>query len=695
MATMRYANIDFSVVYVDPSKSSSGTGATPAQALNALPSTAASFADNTCYLIRRTAETKAAVIPNGTNSSIKNLLLLGMPNASDELYELVPSEAKSAWGGDSAEYANVQSTAASGSFAAPNINVFLLHRVYLFRDGINADQYILKFNYTSSPGIGCFAFEHCKFGSRGIDVDKTSYATAVTASRLKSYVYIYYARMLDIRDCVINHAVCGNTTNACGFYCYFADILNIEGVKVHSPVWTDYTSSAYPLYLAGTAQKGVECQIRNVEQTIRMNSSSATHVPTLLYLQGYISCKVENVSVAMGTALNSTTPSSLSIDYAMMYFGSIYELGMKTVSVNLPKVWYAKSPVLQFDRCYSGNYVPGVVKRIEDVTVELASTGGIGDACTYANATSTRESYSAVVMSFTSSDTTMYAKVMEVTGLTVKCPRGKALYAENIRLTDSEFEGTVILSATEADIASIKTWFPGKALYAQSGTHARVRLMEANLSNPDYAYNEDPLVFSTYDNSGSVFVDESNASLAPMTASSSKATHIYQGIGCNSEGADGHFAFRCANGLCDTWSVSRTGGGTAALKLSNNVCPGADMMVLGRRPFNGMQLTPTTTGRHMLRAHIAFKGYASAAELYRHFVISATVNGKVWYSTVNGRWANDSASTWVNDSDLTQLVLEMPIDIAEVSPVDVRVYFSWYSAGGFVYLDPAIELNKL
>ena len=112
---MRYANIDFSVVYVDPSKTSSGDGTTPAKAMNALPSTAASFADNTCYLIRRTAETKAAVIPNGTNSSIKNLLILGMPNASDEMYELVPSEAKSAWGGDSAEYANVQSTAASGS----------------------------------------------------------------------------------------------------------------------------------------------------------------------------------------------------------------------------------------------------------------------------------------------------------------------------------------------------------------------------------------------------------------------------------------------------------------------------------------------------------------------------------------------------------------------------------------------------
>ncbi len=694
MATMRYSNIDFNVVYVDSSKSSSGDGSTPANALNALPSTAAAFADNTCYLIRRTAEAKAAVIPNGTNSSIKNLLLLGMPNASDELYELVPAAAKSAWGGDSAEYANIQSTAASGSFAAPNLNVFLLHRVYLFRDGINADQYILKFQ-NNTQSIGCYAFEHCKFGSRGINVDKTAYTTAVTTSRLKSYVYIYYARMLNVRDCVINHALTGNTTNPCGFYCYFADILNVDGVKVYSPVWTDYTSSAYPLFLSGTCQKGVECTIRNVEQTVRMNGSTGTHIPTLMYMQGYISCTVENVSVAMGTALNSTNPTSLSIDYAMMYFSYVYELAVKAVSVNLPNVWYAKSPVLQFDRCYSGNYVPGVVKRIEGVNIVLASTAGIGEVCTYANATSTRESYAAVVLSFSQSDCTMYAKVMEVTDLTVKCPRGKALYAENIRLTDAEFEGTVLLSYTEADIRSIKTWFPGKALYVQNGSHARVRLMEANLANTEYPYNEDPLVFSTYSENGSVFVDESNASLSPMTTTSSKAQHIYQGFGCNSEGADGHFAFRCANGLCDTWSVRRTGGGTAALKLSNNTCSGAEMMVLGRRPFNGMQLTPTTTGRHILRAHIAFKGYGSPAELYRQFVVSATVKGKVYYSTLHGRWADDSASSWVNDSDLTQLVLEMPVDIAEVSPVDVRVYFSWYASGGFVYLDPAVELTKI
>ena len=83
------------------------------------------------------------------------------------------------------------------------------------------------------------------------------------------------------------------------------------------------------------------------------------------------------------------------------------------------------------------------------------------------------------------------------------------------------------------------------------------------------------------------------------------------------------------------------------------------------------------------------------AELYSPLFLSLDVGGRTFYSSVHGRWAEDSESVWINDSDLTQLVLEMPFDIAEVGPVDVRVYFSWYSSGGFVYLDPDIELKEV
>ena len=686
---MRYSNVDFDIVYVDPSRGTGGDGTTPATALKSLPATASDFQDNTCYLIRRTAESASCTIPNGTNYDIKNLIITGMPMASDAMWELVPAAARTAWGSDSAQYANVQSTAPSGSFQLPYAQHFLLHRTYLFRDGINADNYILKFS-NSSDYIGCFSFQHCKFGSKGIDLDLASYAGELTTSRCKSYVYIYYARMVDISDCTINHAVTGNSSNAHGIYVYWSDVMNVQDVRVYSAAWTDY-GQYYPLYLVYQYAKGIECNIVNVTQTVRRNGS-ASHVPLLLSVQGYASMRVKNVRIVTGTPLSSTRPSSYQIDNPIMYFGNVYEMNVDGIDATLSECWYCKSPVLSMSRCYNSTYVPGVSKPVRNVSVTLAETDGIGSPITYAYASQTGEGYAAVVMNFSANEGSVYAKVPCVDGLTVRCYRGKAFYGEGIRLTDATFEGSVFLRQSVADITSIRTWFPGKAIHVSEGTHARVRSLVCNVENPTYTYNEDPAVASTYSDNASVFVDESNTALHPMAALSSKTSHIYQGIGCNNEGAEGHFAFRCANGLCDTWSVHRQGGGASALKLSNNVCSGADTMVLGRRPFNGMQILPTTTGRHILKAYIAFKGYAKPAELYRQFFISVQIGEKTYYSTLHGRWADDPSSVWVNDSDLEQKVLEMPIDIPEVSPVDVRVYFSWYSSGGFVYLDPDIKL---
>ena len=123
-------------------------------------------------------------------------------------------------------------------------------------------------------------------------------------------------------------------------------------------------------------------------------------------------------------------------------------------------------------------------------------------------------------------------------------------------------------------------------------------------------------------------------------------------------------------------------------------------MVLGRKPFKGMELLPTTSGRHILKLHIAYKGYAEDSDMFRRLMISATVrdgdgNDSVYWSTLHGRWVDDSTSEWINDENLTQKCLEIPLDLIENNPVDVRVYFSWFSSSGFVYIDPALELEPV
>ena len=689
---MRYSNVDYAVVYVDPSKSSGGDGSTPAKAMNALPSSAGDFADNVCYLVRRTAEDKACTIPNGTNYGITNLMIVGMPLASDPMWELVPAEARTAWGSDSAQYANVKTSTSGCSFQAPYAQQFVLHRTYLFRDGVTADNYLLKFNNTSDF-TGCFSFDHCKFGAKGVNLDSSSYRSEVTTNCICGYVYIYNARMVSVTDCVMAHGLCAYSSYPHGIYVRFAEVMNVDNVRVFSPAWTN-SNQAYPLCLSEYALDGVECNVRNVTQTVRLNGTSGQYVPSLMAAQGYVSMNVENIVVKTGEPLSANRPTNYQVYNPLLNFQSVVEMSMRNVDLEYRDCWNARTTVLNLSRCYVSNYVPGIVKELKDIKVAMAREDGIGSPISYSYASQSGSGYAAVVMEFNSNYASVYAKVPQVDGLTVLNPRGKAFYGENIRLTDAEFEGSVFLKGSVADIRSVKTWFPGNAVNVYEGTHARVRKIVCNVENDVYPYNEDPAVGTTFSDNGSVFVDESNTGLRPMTAQTSKSDRIYQGIGCNNEGTDGHFAFRCANGLCDTWSVRRQGGGASALKLYNNACSNAGTMVLRRRPFNGMQLLPTSTGRHVLRAYVAFKGFAKPAEMYRHFFLSVQVGGRTYYSTLHGRWADDATSVWVNDSELTKRVLELPVDIQEVEPVDVRVYYSWYASGGFVYLDPDIKLTE-
>ncbi len=237
-------------------------------------------------------------------------------------------------------------------------------------------------------------------------------------------------------------------------------------------------------------------------------------------------------------------------------------------------------------------------------------------------------------------------------------------------------------------------------LWAYDGSHVRVKDMFINIDNPAYLYSQEPAVGTDYSSRANVFADKCNIPLRPLNYRSDNDYYIYQGFGCNNEGEEGHFCFRCPNGIADTWSVHRTGGGAAALKLYNNNYNTTRTMVLGRKPFKGMELLPTTSGRHLLKMHIAYKGYTNDSDMFRRLMISASVrdsdgHDRIYWSTLHGRWVDDSASEWINDENLTQKCLEIPLDLVENNPVDVRIYFCWFSSSGFVYIDPALELEPV
>jgi hypothetical protein len=65
---------------------------------------------------------------------------------------------------------------------------------------------------------------------------------------------------------------------------------------------------------------------------------------------------------------------------------------------------------------------------------------------------------------------------------------------------------------------------------------------------------------------------------------------------------------------------------------------------------------------------------------------------------VCGRLIDDSASTWNNESGLTQVQLVIPFTVTESGQVvTARIWYDWYEPNfsAYVYLDPLIEFAIL
>lgn len=171
MTTIRKNGVEFTMVYVDPSVATAGTGESYDSPLKDFPTT---IEDSKCYLVRRTSEDYLANMRVGNYSSILNLMIMGMPKPTDEEYELITDEAvKTAWGEDIHEYANIRWNFASTgntttySFYVTNLANFIASRCYFFRDSNSpaAQYYCQPMLYSNNTSANAkFDINYCKFG---------------------------------------------------------------------------------------------------------------------------------------------------------------------------------------------------------------------------------------------------------------------------------------------------------------------------------------------------------------------------------------------------------------------------------------------------------------------------------------------------------------------------------------------------
>ena len=723
---MILSNTNFNAIYVDPSAASAGDGSTPAQALNSLPASASSIADATCYIVRRTAATSEVQLPQGENSSITAFALVGMPKPTDELYPLMPEAARTAWGADTADYARIKAATSDDpwdyegakTLSLPNCLAFFLHRADLHREGQGAVEAAINVGSTSQTGS--VSIERCRFGLKGCDLEDAN-CTSVPAYGAAMYVQIGRPQVLSIRHCVVNTVTDGGyymESASWGIYAQGAVFAVLDDIDVWSataPYGGDdgmYGSSDaaiklgyYNSYNGSYSTPCGNCNCGRIRVHYVRNGSNG-YLPPAIYLYSTEFASLRNVSLSMESrALGSGTPPVVAPGGILVDSEGAPEFIYKELSANLPEVWKVGSGCGVFKLCGSGaSRLPGCAKEINGIAVTLGTTGGIDtqeNGNYYASFKSTDSSqwqyYAAVQLAISSQSNGTHEPVI-ARNISVTHPRGIALYASNCYVKTCTLQGMLRAYSATCDITSLTSWCPGNAVGAAYGSTIRIGTLTLGRGNISGTDSDPAILGSPQESQCFVYVGSSNAQLMGDTRSTSTSYDNCYAVACGSEIDEGHYTMRTLNAMCNTWGVARSGSAVpASLKLSNNTAEGTGFLSLGRQPFGGFKVAVASAGVKTLKVHVAAKGLSETSELARRVVVQAAVPGadgseRTAFSSASGRWSED-ASAWIGESGLTAFVLEMPLEIPAACTVDVKIHFRWYSASGYLYIDPGIAIE--
>ena len=443
-----------------------------------------------------------------------------------------------------------------------------------------------------------------------------------------------------------------------------------------------------------------------------MKNGSNGYLPAAMYLYSGEFTSLRNVSIGMeGRTLGSGTPSVITPGGVLVDSEGAPEFIYSNIAASLPEVWKVGSGCGVFKLCGNGaSRLPGCAKEIGNVTVTLGTTGGIdtqGSGNYYDSYKSTDISAwkgsAAVQLDFDcQSDGPMIEcsnhEPVIARNIAVTHPRGIALYASNCYVKSCTLLGMLRAYSATCDITSVASWYPGYAVGAAYGSTVRIGTLTLGRGNIAGADSDPAVLGSPQESQSFIYVGSSNAQLMGDTRSTSTSYDNCYAVACGSEQDEGHYTMRTLNAMCNTWGVARSGGSVpASLKLLNNTAEGTGFLSLGRQPFGGFKVAVASAGIKTLRLYVAAKGLAETAQLARRVVVQATVpradgSEGMAFSNTSGRWTED-ASTWIGESGLTPFLLEMPLEVSAACTVDVKIHFRWYSASGYLYIDPGIAIE--
>ena len=770
MSTLKYNGNEYNILYIDANiGANEGDGSTPATALANIPSP---LVDKTCYIIRRNAddETIHVDMPQSWYASLYYIMFLGMPLSDDPMYNIMESEAKTAWGADTGKYARIRCNTTSRQdtyheysmsstnnytlFKTNSIRNFYSGNCYFYRDGnghsSDSDGRYMSwmFGFDYSSRFADITFNNCKFGYTQYNLENDDYLlnndistdnSTYPQNKCRCFIAASSLNSFTINNCIINqvyvmpycrydfwyqpHAKCIYVT---GFNksIFTNNQFNVLYRNSNTSYGNNFTTSIWNnnIYLYGGDRSSIA--VKNIEVNKIFTATNSRGANTNLYIYSQRNTVVDNIKLNVKKMGNSSTFTIASYDtgLATFEFRGTNSLKVSNAYTNLSQS-YVRCNYFIYMESMQDN-VGNVSSKIENIYAKFSTVGnGLGG-----NIVSINNNYSTWNGSTDPTDISgnnqwyergygrNESKAWIANNIVVDAPNvnGTALSLTRAGAKSPYINGKVYLAHGTLDVKKHVWNYPTSVgVTLRGNSYYKCDDYEANIEYPDYSGTAQ--IDWQPQSMSSVYVSKSNCILMDenpyrtIYLASSNNSFV-----CPNYIKAGQFFQRNEVCFCKSWNTVRTGSNSqGSLRFNNNY---ADInnnsypLIVGHEPYSGIQIVPSSTGKKVLTAYMATKnmdaseiGYTgrigihvNCPEKYTDYYNVEKTNFKQHeYTSEAIGWQSDN-STWSGDTNLRTYKCEIPIEVFTLDePIDVKIWFNWYSVNGYVYVDPDFKLTDI
>lgn len=643
-------------------------------------------------------------------------------------------------------------------FKSSTVRSFIADTCYFYRDGESgtAGQYGLYLNWmfaieTSNANI---SFNNCKFGYTQYNLEDDNYITNEDIStdqitypqfKCKGYVYIRNANCVTFNNCIINHV--HNNGSMSYFDSSYVGNAGNKTIVIQGSKKIVFTNNQYNILYRNSYDSTNNYDQYNAISFVGMYNSSSYNIYYDDYLNSeYILSNLEINKIFTQTnaryggrdiAFRAIKGSAENIKYNFKVMGggsvesiaqynsypSIYLLGLNSLKVNDVICDYTTSNIssmnvlsLETLRTNAGN----LSSKIENIFIKMNPNSGfnIGNPLLTMNAQrneyrSASEWENSNYLSEIQNDTKAWIAKNVV--VDAQHYYGNVLSATRCGIKSPYIKGHITLASSTLDVDKIYNYYPTSYGVTLTGnSYLKCNEYWADLDHPSYTGQKQLSI--EYDSLSSVYVYKTNS----IIFDENPTYNNYEGsvntsFVCPNYILDGQFFARTANNFAKSWNVLRSGTtAQGSLRFNNNysaITNFSNPVVVGQEPYKGIQIVPTTTGKKILTAYFACKNFDDSEFKYGRSKLSFDVNTtevktdffdseKTYninhtYSSTSYAWQNDN-STWSNDTNLVAYKVEIPFEVFTTEePIDIKIWFNWYSVNGVVYVDPDFKIRDV